>query len=77
MHGIRDKCEHRQTSVAKRQTKGAIAACIISLITTLILLIGLRHNIGFAIYFVFAVYAVSIAAIGKRLLKILFTAEVG
>ncbi len=77
MQRIRDKCEYCQTNGVRRQIKGAITACIISLITTLILLIGLRYDIGFVIYFVFAVYAVSIATIGKRLLKILFTAEVG
>lgn len=77
MQGMRDECEHCQTSGVRRQTKGAIAACVISLIATLILLIGLKLDIGFVIYFAFAGYAVSLATMGKRLLKILLTAEAG
>ena len=77
MQGMRDKCEHCQMSGVRRQTKGAITACVISLIATLILLIGLKLDIGFVIYFVFVGYAISLATIGKRLLRILFTAEAG
>jgi cobalamin biosynthesis protein CobD/CbiB len=77
MQGMRDKCEHRQTNGTRRQIKGAIMACVISLIATLVLLIGLKLDIGFVIYFVFAGYAVSLATMGKRLLRILFTSEAG
>ena len=72
-----EKCEHCQTNGVRRQTKGAITACVISLIATLALLIGLKIDIGFVIYFVFAGYAVSLATMGKRILRILFTAEAG
>ena len=77
MQGMGEKCEHGQTSGVRRQTKGAITACVISLIATLVLLIGLKFDIGFVIYSVFAGYAVSLATMGKRLLRILFTAEAG
>lgn len=77
MQGMGEKCEHCQTNGVRRQTKGAITACVISLIATLALLIGLKLDIGFVIYFVFAGYAVSLATMGKRLLRILFTAEAG
>ena len=77
MQGMGEKCEHCQTNGVRRQTKGAITACVISLITTLALLIGLKLDIGFVIYFVFAGYAVSLATMGKRILRILFTSEAG
>lgn len=77
MQGMGEKCEHCQTNGVRRQTKGAITACVISLIATLALLIGLKIDIGFVIYFVFAGYAVSLATMGKRILRILFTAEAG
>lgn len=77
MQGMGEKCEHCQTNGVRRQTKGAITACVISLIATLALLIGLKLDIGFVIYFVFAGYAVSLATMGKRILRILFTSEAG
>lgn len=55
----------------KRQTKSAIKACAISLIATVILLVGLKLEIGFTKYFVFAGYAICLGATGKRLLKLL------
>lgn len=55
----------------KRQTKSAIKACAISLIATVILLVGLKLEIGFTMYFVFAGYAICLGATEKRLLKLL------
>lgn len=77
MQGMGEKCEHCQTNGVRKQAKGAITACVISLIATLVLLIGLKLDIGFVIYFVFAGYSVSLATMGKRLLRILFTSEAG
>lgn len=60
----------------KRQTKRAIKACTVSLMATVILLVGLKLKIGFAMHFVFAGYAICLGATGKRLLKLLFLPDI-
>ena len=50
----------------KRQTKRAIKACTVSLMATVILLVGLKLKIGFAMHFVFAGHLI------KRVFKFTF-----
>lgn len=75
----RDGClEKGETGkITNKHTRGAIIACTFSLIATVALFVGLRAEIGFAVYFIFAAYAVSLTATGKKLLTILRYAEVG